>query len=58
METGKEIVPPIQPTVSGKFDIKRFYETLARILSERENVKIEVKVIEPEESAAREAAAS
>lgn len=35
--------------VQGTFNVQRFYDTLALILSRRENVKITVKVIqEPE----------
>lgn len=43
--------------IKGTFNAQRFYETLARILSERENVKITVKVTErekKEETAAEE----
>ncbi len=35
--------------VQGKFNAKLFWETLAIILSEREKVKITVKVTQPEE---------
>lgn len=34
--------------VKGKFDVQRFFDTLALILSERENVKITVKVTQRE----------
>ena len=34
--------------VKGTFNVQRFFETLALILSERENAKITVKVIQRE----------
>jgi len=46
METGKERV---QPVITGTFPAQRFFDTLAAILSERENVKITVKVMLPDE---------
>jgi LDH2 family malate/lactate/ureidoglycolate dehydrogenase len=36
--------------VEGKFDVKCFYETLARIISEKENVKVTVHVTLPEDA--------
>lgn len=36
--------------IHGEFNVQLFYDTLARILSERENVKITVKVIDPEKN--------
>lgn len=41
METRKERV---QPVITGTFPAKRFFNTLAAILSRRENVTITVKV--------------
>ena len=41
--------------IQGKFDAQRFFETLALILSEREKVKITVKVIPREEKETVEA---
>lgn len=35
--------------IKGTFNTQRFFETLAIILSERENVKITVKVTQPDE---------
>lgn len=43
MSTEKE---KIQPVINGEFSAQRFFETLAMILSRRENVSITVKVIE------------
>lgn len=40
-EKGKE---KIQPVIEGTFPVQRFYETLARILSQRENMLITVTV--------------
>lgn len=34
--------------VKGTFNVQKFYDTLALILSEREKVKITVKVTQPE----------
>lgn len=34
--------------IQGKFDVQRFWDTLALILSEREGVKITVKVTQEE----------
>lgn len=41
METGKE---KIQPVITGTFPAQRFFDTLAAILSRRENVTITVTV--------------
>jgi len=41
METGKE---KVQPIITGTFPAQRFFDTLAAILSRRENVTITVKV--------------
>lgn len=35
--------------VKGTFNVQRFFETLARILSERENMNITVKVTQQQE---------
>lgn len=35
-------------TVEGKFNAKRFFETLALIISQREGVKVTVTVTQPE----------
>lgn len=40
--------------VKGKFDVQRFFDTLALILSERENVKITVKVTQREKDRTEE----
>lgn len=42
--------------IQGKFNAQKFFDTLALILSERENVKITVKVTQqdPKEEAAEE----
>lgn len=45
METGKE---KIQPVITGTFPAQRFFDTLAAILSRRENVSITVKVTQEE----------
>ncbi len=45
METGKE---KIQPVITGTFPAQRFFDTLAAILSRRENVTITVKVTQEE----------
>lgn len=52
METGKEMV---QPKINGTFPAKRFFDTLALILSRRENVKITVTVIQEEEQQQKKA---
>lgn len=36
-------------TVEGKFDVQRFFETLALIISQREGVKVTVTVTQPEQ---------
>lgn len=41
METGKE---KAQPVITGTFPAQRFFDTLAAILSRRENVTITVTV--------------
>ena len=41
METGKE---KVQPVITGTFPAQRFFDTLAAILSRRENVTITVTV--------------
>jgi len=46
METGKE---KVQPVIIGEFPAQRFFDTLAAILSRRENVKITVKVTKLED---------
>ncbi len=46
METGKE---KVQPVITGTFPTQRFFDTLAAILSRRENVEITVKVIKVDE---------
>ncbi len=46
METGKE---KVQPVITGTFPIQRFFDTLAAILSRKENVEITVKVIKVDE---------
>ena len=43
METEKE---KVQPVIKGTFPIQRFFDTLAAILSRRENMTITVKVIQ------------
>lgn len=35
-------------TVEGEFNAQRFFETLALIISQREGVKVTVKVTQPE----------
>lgn len=40
--------------VQGKFSAQRFYETLARIISQKENVAVTVKVTRKTESKKRE----
>lgn len=45
MESGKEA---IKAEVTGTFPAQRFFETLAMILSHRENMAITVKVTEKE----------
>lgn len=45
--------------IQGKFDAQRFFDTLAMILSERENVKITVRVtrLQEEEEGVQKTAA-
>lgn len=44
MNTGKKL------EIQGEFDVQRFYETLAAIISQREKVTVTVKVTkEPED---------
>lgn len=45
METGKEAVKPV---IKGTFPAQRFFDTLAAILSRRENVAITVTVTQEE----------
>lgn len=52
METGKEMV---QPKINGTFSAQRFFDTLALILSRRENVKITVTVTQEEEQQQKKA---
>lgn len=40
--------------VHGQFDVKKFYETLARIISKRENVNITVTVTKEESKEPKE----
>ena len=44
METGK------QREVQGEFNVQRFYETLAAIISQTEKVAVTVKVTTPSEN--------
>ena len=46
METGKE---KVEPVINGEFPAQRFFDTLAAILSRRENVEITVKVTKEEQ---------
>ncbi len=46
MEKGKE---KVQPVITGTFPAQRFFDTLAAILSRRENVTITVTVTQKEE---------
>lgn len=42
--------------VQGTFDVQRFFDTLAMIISQRENVKVTVKVKEREKEKAQKSA--
>ena len=48
MERIEERIAATGVQVEGTFDVQRFFDTLALILSEKEKVKITVKVIQPE----------
>ncbi len=42
--------------VKGTFNAQRFFETLALIISQRENVKVTVKVTQPEDEEVKKSA--
>jgi len=46
MESGKE---KVQPVITGTFPAQRFFDTLAALLSRRENVTITVRVSQEDE---------
>jgi hypothetical protein len=53
MGAGKE---KVQPVITGTFPAQRFFDTLAAILSRRENVTITVTVTQQEREQQRKAA--
>ncbi len=52
METGKE---KVQPVITGTFPAQQFFNTLAAILSRRENLEITVKVTQEGEQQKKDA---